>query len=415
MTNLTRRLLILFLLLAVLVSSCSGGQQSASSPSGSGFGSNSGQPARPAEGKPIKFGFLRPITGFASNLGRMQDVGADLAVADINAEGGVNGIPITLVKYDSPFDPKQAGLLVRKLANEDKVFIIFGPFASGEIEVAFPVANELGIPIVNTSSGKPGIPQQNRPWSFRVQVTDEVSLPPIIDKFLKDNPRAKTAVIAGDVKEAVSETVIHQLYPQLLKGKGIQILDTITSETQDVDVSAQVTRLKMLKPDFVAFSGMFAVAAQWAKEMKRQGTSIPVISSTASFQGAFVNLAGPEAAEGFMSVAGFWRENPDPRVKNFVTRFTEKAKEANLPAPGDVSQLESGLYDAITISARTARSAGLTPDTSLDKARLELRKGWETLKDYNGVVAKLSTQPTGEVPVEVTVYKVTNGRWTPLR
>src|SRR3990172_9238351 len=103
-------------------------------------------PAAPKPtGAPIKIGFLTPLSGPMAPNGHPQKYGPIIAVEDINNSGGINGSPVQLVMYDNPFDPRQAVTLVRKLAEEDKVFAIVGPYATSEYEVAAPLSNQLQI------------------------------------------------------------------------------------------------------------------------------------------------------------------------------------------------------------------------------------------------------------------------------
>ncbi len=363
-----------------------------------------------ASGPPIKFGYLRPITGFAANLGLMQQIGAGLAMEDVNARGGINGSPLEVIMYDSPFNPKDAGTLTRKLAQEDKAFAIFGPFSSGEFEVAAPLGNELKIPVINASSAKPGITEANRPWAFRIQPSDDISIPPLVKKFMEKYPKVKRVAVIGDVKEAVSQYVTQTLYPKVLKDNNLEVVDIITFGTGDKDLSAQVTRLKGLKPDAVAVSAQPDGSALLAKEMDRQEVRVPVMTGMTNFGGAFLFLSGAQG-EGWMVPGGFWQDSPDPQIRSVVSRFVERAKAEKLPTAENVTQLEMQVYDAIMFTAEVAAKKNLKPDTPVDQARAAIRDGWENMKGYKGVTGVHDMTKSGDTTYDVFIFANEKGKW----
>lgn len=145
---------------------------------------------------------------------------------------------------DGASGPKQTVTLMRKLAEQDKIFGILGPFSSGEYEVAAPLAAQLQIPIVNTNSVKPGMAANYQPWAFRMTLTDDVSIPASLDFVLKKYPQAKRVLLVGDTKQSSTENTIRNVYPGLLKAKGLDIIGTVDFETSTTDFSAVVSKIK---------------------------------------------------------------------------------------------------------------------------------------------------------------------------
>ena len=71
-------------------------------------------------------------TGLYSTINKTTEVAVDIAVAEINAAGGIGGKKIRMVKFDTAGDPKQAVVAVRKFAQDDKALAVIGPFSSSE-------------------------------------------------------------------------------------------------------------------------------------------------------------------------------------------------------------------------------------------------------------------------------------------
>ena len=89
--------------------------------------------------EPIKIGVAFAFQGVWSDWCKRNVIALEMAIEEINAAGGVNGMPLRSVTYDTASKPDEATRIVLKLASDDKVLAILGPFSSSECEVAFPV------------------------------------------------------------------------------------------------------------------------------------------------------------------------------------------------------------------------------------------------------------------------------------
>ena len=361
--------------------------------------------AKPS-GKPIKIGYMTPLSGRMANNGLLQQIAAKLAVDDINAAGGINGNPIELVTFDSPFDPQQAVTGVRKLAEQDKVFAITGPYASAECEAAGPIANQLQVPMISTSCAKPGVFPPNRPWAFGYVSMDEAGIPIAIDGYKKVYPNVKKMVIVGDTKEAVSENIVKNLFPKYLKEKGFEVLDTIGYETGTTDFSAIVTKIKGLNPDGIAVSDVLPVNI--AKELERQQVKLPVVTGYQVQPTPFLATVGP-AGEGWVCVRYSTTENTDPTFQKFLSRFNAEVQKANIKI--DQVSLEPGVYDVLTIIAETMRKNSIGPDTNLQQARTAIRDGFTNLKDRKGLYGSVSMSSDGVTAWQTYPHLAKNGKW----
>ncbi len=365
-------------------------------------------------GAPVKIGFVVPLSGALSSYGLLQRIAGRLAEEDINSSGGINGSPMQLVIEDSPFDPKQAVTAVRKLADQDKVFAIVGPYATAEMEVAAPLANELKLVVASGSATKLGLAEANRPWAFQMNVRDATNTPPAIDLFKKLNPNVKKVVLTGDTKEAVTEYMVKDLLPKLLKEKGLDVIDTVPFDRGTTDFSAIVTKIKGLNPDGIVIASLMPEAMGMAKELQRQQVKAPVMTDGHPTGGPLFQLAG-ESVEGWVMPTYFDWENPDPKVQSFAKRFFERAQSDASVTPKPAHMVTEGsYYDTVMIVADILRKAGVKGDTPLQEARQKVMEGMTNLKDYPGVGGKISMlssgntdrQPTPALVLEKGKYKI---------
>lgn len=350
----------------------------------------------PAQGTPIKIGFVTPLSGALSSYGVLQRIAVRLAEEDANAAGGVNGAPLQLVIEDSPFDPKQAVTVVRKLAEQDKVFAIVGPYATAEFEVAAPLSNDLKVAVVSPSAMKVGVATKNRPYAFQMNLRDDIAQPPAIDVYKKLYPNVKKVVLTGDTKDAVAEYMTKEVFPKLLKEKGLEVIDTVPFERGMTDFSAVVTKIKGLNPQGIVVAALMPEAIGLAKELERQAVKAPVLASAHVTGGPIVQLGGT-AVEGWVMPGLMDYTNPDPMVQSFVNRFFKAAAADDSVKPKPEHLVTEGTYyDTVMILADIMRKAGVKADTPLQQARDKVRDSLQNLKGYKGVVGAINMAPSGE-------------------
>lgn len=367
-------------------------------------------PAKKPAGS-LKIGYITPLSGPMAGHGQGQKYGVEIAVEEINAAGGVNGYPLEVVMYDSPFDPKQAVTVVRKLAEDDKVLVIVGPYATSEYEVAAPLANDLKIVVMTATSTKPGIAAANRPWSFRMNLTDDLTIPAAIQAFKKRYPNVKKLVITGDTKSAVNEPIVKELYAKLLRPEGYEILGTVPFDTGTTDFSAIVTKIKDLKPEGLAVSSLTPEGLFLAKELARQGVKVPAIISAHVYSGAAFAVQGGEAVEGWITPGFVDEEDPSPKIQKFVKRFKELASaDAKVPQPV-FTTVEPQAYDSTRMIAEVMTKAKITPETPLAQARTAIKDGLSAIKEYDGIVGKITMTPTGDALWTPLAFVAEKGWW----
>ncbi|MDO8689484.1 MAG: ABC transporter substrate-binding protein [Dehalococcoidia bacterium] len=362
-------------------------------------------------GTPIKIGFLTPLTGASASFGALETVTMALAEADVNAAGGINGHPLQIIRYDSPFDPTQAVSQVRKLEGTDKVFAILGPYSSGEMDVAAPLANELKVPVIGMKTTKPGFSENNRPWEFRFTVTDDISTPAEIAAYKKAHPEVKSVVVAGDTKNAVSAFMVSDVWPKYLKEANLNIVATVGYDSGTTDFSAIITKLKSYNADGIAYSSPPpGNPVGFAKELAAQQNKAPVVVSPHFVPGLFAYQAGA-AMEGWIGGSFFDPTKPDAKVQDFLKRWQAKADaDPNVTKPATLT-LEANDYDVVMILADIMRKANILPETPLTDARTKIRDGLAAVKGYNGLSGVINMGANGDATWPATIVIAKNGKW----
>ena len=118
----------------------------------------------------ILLGNLFAGAGPFATLAKTNEIAAQMAVEEVNAAGGVGGKKLKIISFDTAGKPEQAVVGVRKLAEDDKVMAIIGPFSSGECRVAFPVGERSGVVMMSMASSAPKLAE---PFTYGLRNTSD--------------------------------------------------------------------------------------------------------------------------------------------------------------------------------------------------------------------------------------------------
>jgi branched-chain amino acid transport system substrate-binding protein len=355
----------------------------------------------------VTIGVLAPLTGRIATYGT-QFAGAVKMFED--EHGKLNDKErIKFVVYDTRGDATETISLTRKLVSGDNAVLIVGPLLSFEAEVAFPVASQAKTPIISPSSAKPGVAAANRPFGFQFSSTSEKMSGQQVDKWLATAGKPiKTVVIIMDAKDAVSRADGTLTYPQALKQRGVQVLDTISIQTNDMDYSAPVTRAKNANPDGIVITMLSPEGGNLMREVRKQGLKQPVLGNVGILDVAFLKLAGP-AAEGVL-IASDYHESRNAEVVKWASDFQAK----NNVVPQNVAAL---MYDTLTVVRSCIGSQHITgKEADLASDRDKMTKCLGGLKEFPApITGSVSMNANGEGVRNTQILTVSGGKFTNLR
>jgi branched-chain amino acid transport system substrate-binding protein len=362
--------------------------------------------------EPIKIGVAFGLHGLWSDWCKRNLVALEMATEEINAAGGVNGMPLTTIVYDTASKPDEATRIVRKLATDDKVMAILGPFSTSECEVAFPVGNKLGIVMIAQASSKPGVAAANRPYAFRNKI-DELRLAmPAVAKW-KEHYNIKKVAIVHDSKDAVSLALGTVVLPGVSKKLGLEIVNDgkyVTYTTGDFDMRPQVTRLKGFEFDGIVFGGVYMDGVTFIKEARRQGLKQPMVGGNPLMHSLFPSRGGKDA-EGIFTSSEFYHWMPKERVQRFTKEYVERAKKRGFDPPEPL-QFDVNVYDAVQMLAHVMKKNGITnKPEDLAKDRELIMKGLTDLKAFPGLATDTEFNKDGDAVRDVYVVRAQGSEW----
>jgi branched-chain amino acid transport system substrate-binding protein len=206
-----------------------------------------------------------------------------------------------------------------------------------------------------------------------------------------------------DAKDAVSSFDGKTIFPALLKERGVQVLDTVSFQTGDIDYSAQVTRAKALNPDGIVVSALYNEAAHAVSEMRKQGMAQPIVGGVGIDDPRFMQIGGT-ATEGVYAAFDFFTDNPKPSVAAWVAEYGKlfNAKPSN--AAGE-------MYDTLYLMRECIKSTGVT-GADVKGDRIKLRDCWANMKNLEApLTGETSIDKDGDGVRIPTVLEVRSGNF----
>ncbi len=332
--------------------------------------------ASPASAQ-IKIAAAGPMTGSNAAFGAQLKVGAEQAVADINAKGGVLGKQLVLSIGDDACDPKQAVSVANKFAAEGVVFVA-GHFCSSSSIPASKVYTEEGILQITPASTNPKFTEEGSWNTFRTCGRDDqqgaVAGAYIAKEFkghnvavLHDNS-AYGKGLADETKKAMNKAGMTEvLYTAYVPG--------------EKDYSALVSRLKQAKVDLIYVGGYHTETGLILKQAKQQGMNVTAMGGDALVTDEFWQISGVDGEGTLMTFSSDPRNRPTAAA--VVKEFTDKKVDPE----GYVLYA----YAAVQEWAQAATKAGTT-DAKKVAAVLKAGK-WDT------VLGPISYDKKGDVTV----------------
>jgi branched-chain amino acid transport system substrate-binding protein len=368
--------------------------------------------AQALKGREITLGAIVPSSGPFAEWGRTNTVTLQMLEKQVNDAGGIDGAKLKIVIVDDATRPAQAANNLRKLAGDDKVLAIAGPLTSSAAEVTFPVANEMKVVATSQASSKPGVAKLNRPWAFRNTI-DEGVLGQTTVPYFKKAFDIKSVAVIYDAKDATAATVGMRIMPALMKESDIKVVnegDLLSFNTGDLDVSAQVTKMKSLNPDGVVVSADYSQAITVIREMKRQGMIKPVVGATQLISSAILKAA-PEIP--IIAPATFYATLKGDKAQKFVSELQPLLrKTSGLPPEIEPSMYDANIYEIVSMYIAAVKKAGVTgrPE-DLEADRTKIRDYMTKLSGFEGLGGPISFNDDGDAIKTFYIVQGQNGTW----
>ena len=338
----------------------------------------------------INLAVVGPMTGSEATFGDQMSRGAEKAVADLNAAGGVMGQKIILQVGDDVCDPKQAVSVANQMASK-KVALIAGHFCSGSSIPASDVYAENNILQISPGSTNPKFTERGLPNVFRTCGRDDQQ-GAVAGSYIAENFKGKNIAIVHD-KQAYSKGLADETKAQLNKlGVKEVMYEAITPGEKDY--SALVSKLKAAKVDLLYYGGYKTEAGLIIRQMRSQGMKTPLMGGDALVTQELWAITGPDGEGTLMTFS------PDPRKIPANAALVKWFKDKGVDPEGYVLYT----YGAIQAWAQAVEKAKST-DTKVVATTLKANT-------FDTVLGKIGFDAKGDVTAPgYVVYEWKSGTY----
>lgn len=364
---------------------------------------SSGASAQAPSGAPIRIGGTLALTGPLSATGLVHKFTGEIYVESLNKRGGLLGRPVEWVLKDDQSKPDLARTLYEQLITSDKVDLLIGPYATGNILSAMGVAQRYNKTLVHHTFGIPSLAkydQQFPAWSMGP--SPEVSNPTLVLDMLAANGKTpKTIAVVTSKFPSVHFVALGAR--EVAKKRNLNEVLFLEWDFGNRDFGPIAGRIKEANPDLLWVGSLGLESTQLLDAMKKIDYK-PKLHFH-QYPAPAPMLKAPEA-NGALAVTVF-EDNPpftnNPIAAEFVKVYRERATAANLPDTAVETQA------AASFAAWQIIEAGVKATRSLDDKAIAT---WLKANQVDSIEGKLRFNERGNFGADLSkVKQVQNGKW----
>jgi branched-chain amino acid transport system substrate-binding protein len=356
----------------------------------------------------ITIGAFGPITGPAAYIGLAGRDGANLAIKEINAGGGINGRKLSMIFEDDGHSPTKALAAVKKLIDQDHVFMIFCVAGSNGTLGTIDFVRENGRVMFVSFASAPGVTWPFARNLFRGGTTEVPRYGELYAEYLHDYLKAtKIAILNG--REEYPKNEGDALTAQLKNWYQAAPVKRAEFNIGDKDFTPQLLEIQGADPQVIAIFGNPAEAAIAMRQAKELGMNQRFFLGTTMVDQSLLNVAkqAAEGASGF-ALLPLLPSSSNPEMKSWVAKW--KQEYPNLPA-GRPNVFDVLSYSDMYAVADALKRAGkdITTDRLIDAL--------EATHDYriSAIASPLTFTKKHHIGnLRLQAMQVKNGEWEPV-
>ena len=352
-----------------------------------------------SDAEQINIGLNYELSGEVATYGSDSRDGIELAIKEINENGGVlGGKMINLVIKDNKSDPAEATSVAEALFTGEDVVAALGPATSGNFRATIPSAMTHEIPIISSSAtaddditvDKDG---NVRDFVFRTCFTDSFQ-GKTMAAFAKNNLSATKAVIFADNSSDYAKGLAANFKSVFTENGG-----TIVAEegymAKDKDFNAVLTKFKSMEFDVIYIPGYYQEVGLIIKQARELGITAPILGGDGFDSAELVELSGKEAANDIFFSNHYSALDQDPIVQDFIKMHNELTGK-------DPSAFVAMGYDLGMYIADALERAGEVSPAALQKALA-------STEEFIGVTGRFSVDENHNVVKDAVVIELQGG------
>lgn len=309
-------------------------------------------------GEPIRIGVSGPFTGGSSPMGLSMRDGIRIAVAEINAAGGLLGRPLKLIERDDEARNERGAKIAQELIGKERIVAGVGIVNTGVALASQRHYQEARIPMITAVATGSIVTRQFQPpqypenYIFRVSANDTIQAAMIVEEAVVRGRFRKVAILADSTNYG---QLGREDLERALEKRGIRPVSIGKFNIRDVDMTRQLLAARKAGAEVLLTYGIGPELAQIANGAARLGWPVPIIGSWPLSMSNFIDSAGPNG-EGARMPQTFIQEPDTPKRRSFIEAYQKLSRMQRMPSPSAAAQG----YDAMLLLAAAIRQAGTT-------------------------------------------------------
>ncbi|WP_082561828.1 ABC transporter substrate-binding protein [Microbacterium sp. Root61] len=315
-----------------------------------------------AAAEPIRFGVALPQTGDQAQYGEYFEQGFELALAQLNDAGGIDGRQVELVYEDTQADPAQAPAVAQKFVDDSSILAVLGDFGTPATAAASPIYQDAGLTQFAFSASASTVTDPGD-FVFATWVSQEYEAPRLAAFAAEQGSTA--AVFYHDTDWGVNT---HGFFAEGAADADLEEVYATAYNPESTDYRPLLLAAQATDPEVIVLISYAADGALITAQARELGIEVPIVGISSIYNQQFIELAG-EAAEGVQTLSYFTPTNPDETVQQFIADF---AAEYDVETPSDYA---IRAYDAFNVVAEAAAAAADAGDLTRQSLRDALDEG----------------------------------------
>lgn len=346
----------------------------------------------------IKIGLNYELSGNVATYGQSSVAGIELAIDEINENGGVLDKQIELIKVDNKSDSAEAANVSTRLATRDNVVAILGPATSGNTKGATPPAMQNKVPLISSSATDDDVTVDSngnvREYIFKTCFNDSFQGVTMANFAYKDLELKKAAILfdnTSDYAKGLANS-FKETYPEL----GGEILVEEAYQAKETDFKAVLTKIKSTNPEVVYIPGYYEEVGLIIKQARELGLDVPVLGGDGYDSPKLLEIASKDSLHDVYYTNHYSPMDDAKEVVEFKEAFLDEyGKEADaFNALG--YDLAKFLVDAI--------------DRAGEADSEKIKEALASTKDFKGVTGTLSIDELHNPVKAVTILELVDGQ-----
>jgi branched-chain amino acid transport system substrate-binding protein len=343
----------------------------------------------------IRIGVAGPMTGAQAWFGEQFERGADMAITDLNANGGILGQQVEVVVSDDFCDPDQAVAAANKLVADGVVFVV-GHWCSHSSIAASKVYEQAKILMITPGSASAKLTDEGGPNVFRVYGRDDRQ-GAMVGDYLADHWADKEIAILDD--GTTWGTGVSDGVRRRLRERGVRVAVDETFTRGEAEYSELVSKMQAAGVDVFFVGGLHAETGLIFRQAHDRGYDLQLIAASSMATEDFAMIAGPELEGTLMIATADMRQSP--RAAKVVSRFRAQGYE---PLGTTLNA-----YTAVQVWAQAVEAAG---SLELDAVIAAMHS-----RQFDTVLGRIGFDAKGDVtgfePWQWFIWQA-NGTYVPL-